>query len=58
MPPFQEAQNGHIDVCTVLLKNNTNVNEKCEDGATPQFQEVLEGHADVCNVCFQNTTQM
>ena len=28
------AQNGHIDECTLLIKNKANVNEKRADGVT------------------------
>ena len=47
----------HVDVCTVLLEDNTNINEKLENDAAPLFQASQEGHTEVCTVLLeQNAT--
>ena len=48
------AQKGLADVCTVLLKNNANVNEKRAHGAIPLLIAAEIGHADVCTVLVEN----
>ena len=40
------------DVCTVLLKNNVNINEKLETGATSLV--VHEDHANISTVLLEN----
>ena len=43
-------QNGHTDVCTLLIKTNANVNEKRGDGVTPLLMAVQNGLSDVCTM--------
>lgn len=56
-PLLQASQEGHGNVCTVLLEHNVNVNEKKEDGATPLFRAAKNGHVDI-TLCYLNTTQI
>ena len=49
-PLFMAAQNGHADMCTVLLEKNANVNERQGDGTPPLFIAAQNGHAGVCTV--------
>ena len=56
-PLFNTAQNGHADVCTILIKNKGNVNVKIKNGAITLFQRVQNGHVHISTVLLK-TTQM
>ena len=47
------AQNGHTEVCTLLLGHNAHVNQKWGDGTTSLFMAVQDGHASLCTVLFK-----
>ena len=49
-PLLIAVQNGHTDVCTLLIKTNANVNEKRGDGVTPLLMAVQNGLSDVCTM--------
>ena len=55
---FKATQEGHANVCTVLLEYNGNVNEKTKDGATPLFQASQEGDNEVCTVFLKHNTNV
>lgn len=49
---FQVTKVDPADVCTVLLKNNVNINEKVETGATSLV--VHEDHANISTVLLES----
>ena len=51
------AQNGHIDVCALLLENNAHANQQNNDAVSPLEITATNGHAaDVCNLLIENKT--
>ena len=46
----QTARNGHVNVCTVLLKNNADVNEKEKTDITPLLMAAQKTLSDICTV--------
>ena len=53
-PLWIAAQNGHVDVCTLLLENNAHVNNQDNDGVSVLWIAAQNGHVDVCELLLQN----
>ena len=45
---------GHADVCTMLLENNANANEKWKISATSLFQVVHKDHDNMSTALLEN----
>lgn len=51
-------KNGHVDVCTVLLENNANIEEERKDSLTPLLLIEENGRVDLCSVLFGSNTNV
>ena len=53
------AQNGHADVCKLLLKNRAEVDSICSEmSMTPLLIAARNGHTDVCNLLLDNSANI
>lgn len=49
MTPFLAAvEEGHIEICQLLLKNGADVNHKDEDGMSPILVAKKNGNTELC----------
>uniref|UniRef100_A0A914I483 Uncharacterized protein n=1 Tax=Globodera rostochiensis TaxID=31243 RepID=A0A914I483_GLORO len=46
-PLYVAAQNGHNEVCTLLMDNGANTNHGSAQGGSPWFEACLEGHLHI-----------
>ncbi|XP_071950050.1 uncharacterized protein [Antedon mediterranea] len=49
-PLYLAAQNGHTDVCTILLKAGAKFDLPRNDGWTPLHSAAINGHTDICTI--------
>lgn len=57
-PLFIAAQNGHRNVCVLLINRGAVVDKTRSDGATPLWIAAQMGHDHVCKVLLQNGAQV
>ena len=53
-PLHSAAQNGHLEVCKVILENIPEKNPKTKDGSTPLLFAARQGLYDVCKIILEN----
>ena len=49
-PLLAAAQNGHTDICGLLLENGSDVNARDRQGFTPLLAAAQNGHTDICGL--------
>ena len=49
-PLYVAAQNGHYEVCQIILENVINKNPACHNGTTPFYMAAQNGHVDLCKL--------
>ena len=51
-------RNVHVDVCTLLLQNNAQVNQQDNCGSSALWIAANNGHANVCTLLLENNAQV
>ena len=49
------AQEGHLNVCRILMKSYFNKNPQSNSGRTPLHIAAERGHSEVCDVLLKNS---
>lgn len=52
------TQNGHVDVCTLLLENNAHINQQRNNEEFALWIAAQYGHVDLCTLFFENNAHV